>query len=86
VSLYQGAQHVTMRGESETLAARRAESGKTQKRPWAPLYRATAATYSQLFGKCQMQWRIKAGKLHLGAVRQGTTAQSLLLTMPVVIQ
>ena len=33
-----------------------------------------------------MQWRIKAGELHLGAVRQGTTAESLLLTIPVVIQ
>jgi hypothetical protein len=70
-------------GKSETLATRRATYTK---RPWTLLYWATAATWSQLFEKRQMQWRIKAGKLHLGAVRQGTTAKSLLLIIPVVIQ
>lgn len=37
-------------------------------------------------GKRQMQWRIVTDKLRLGTIRQGTTAKSLLLMIPVVIQ
>jgi hypothetical protein len=36
------------------------------------------------FSKHQVRWRVKAGKLHLGAIRQGTTAQSLPLIMPLL--
>lgn len=39
---------------------------------------------TSIFRKHQVRWHIKAGKLHLGAIRQGTTAQSLPLIMPLL--